>query len=69
MTLGELRDAINALLENEGVSEDDRIGVEHCGSKLDVCSVTMVVSSDLWETGMVVLTIDYIEEEGEADDG
>lgn len=70
MTLGELRDAIATLLESEEVGEDDRIGIEFYGSQLDVNSIMVIVASDLWEEGMVVMTADYMTlEEGEADDG
>lgn len=68
MTLGELRDAIKAVLD-EGISEDERIGVEYYGTQLDVNSIAVVVCSDLWEQGMVVMTADLIDTEGEADDG
>lgn len=68
MTLGELRDAIKAVLD-EGISEDERIGIEYYGSQLDVNSITVVVQSDLWEQGMVVMTADLIDTDGEADDG
>ncbi len=69
MTLGELRDAIEELLK-EGVNPDDRVGIEYYGSSCDAVSIAVIVSSDLWEAGMVVITADLItEEDGEADDG
>lgn len=69
MTLGELRDAIKNLID-EGVDESDRIGIEYYGSSCDAVSIAVIVSSDLWEAGMVVITADLIaEEDGEADDG
>jgi hypothetical protein len=69
MTLGEFKQAIDELLK-EGVNPDDRIGIEYYGSSCDAVSITVIVQSDLWEAGMVVITADLIsEEEGEADDG
>lgn len=70
MTLGELRDAIAEILKTEEISENDRIGIEYYGTRLDVDSIAVIVASDLWEAGMVVMTADTIEDsEGEADDG
>lgn len=68
MTLGELRDAVLELLQHEEISANDRIGIEYYGTCLDVSSITVIVTSDLWEEGMVVMTADLIED-GEADDG
>lgn len=71
MTLGELQDMLEEVLQHEGIEREHRIGLEYNGSALDLCSLTVIVSSELWETGMVVLTAGDVpeDEEGEADDG
>ena len=67
MTLGELQDIIAELLQNEGIDKDYRMGVEHNGLPLDIKSVNVIVSSEHWETGTVVMTVGALE--GEVDDG
>ena len=67
MTLGELRDAIDKLIE-EGIDKDEPVGVEYYGSCLEMNSIAVVVASDLWEPQTVVVTVDLITD-GEADDG
>lgn len=68
MTLGELRDAIHQLEASEGVDLDSAVGIEISGLSFELVSATVVVQSDLWEPGTVVLTGDP-SEDGEADDG
>jgi len=70
-TIGELQDLLYEVLQHEGIERDHRIGVEYNGYALDISSLTVIVSSDLWEAGMVVLTTGDVteSEEGEADDG
>lgn len=68
MTLGELRDAITRLEESEGFDADSPVGIEISGYAFELVSATVIVQSDLWESGTVVLTGDP-SEDGEADDG
>lgn len=68
MTLGELREALKQLEESEGYDPDSPVGIEISGLPFELVSATVIVYSDLWESGTVVLTGDP-SEEGEADDG
>jgi len=67
MTLSELKEAIEVLLE-QGVDPEEPLAVEYYGSRLEVNSIAVVVQSDLWVPETVVMTVDLMDE-GEADDG
>lgn len=67
MTLNELHQAIKELLE-QGGDGDDPVAIDLYGQCCELTSISMVVASDVWEAGTIVITADLIEE-GEADDG
>jgi hypothetical protein len=67
MTLNELMQALKELVERD-VDPEEPIVLEICGTAFEPVSITVVVQSDLWEPGTVVITGDPMDD-GEADDG
>ncbi len=67
MTLEELMDALDELIK-QGVEGDEPICADVNGVSGELTGITVVVSSDTWEPGTVVASVDLFDE-GEADDG
>lgn len=67
MTLNELLQALKELVE-QGIDPEEPIAIEISGLAFEPVSITVIVQSDLWEPGTVVITGDPMDD-GEADDG
>lgn len=67
MTLIELKEAIELLIEEDGSKGDEPVCIEVEGRCFEVNSITVVVQSDLWVPETVVVTGTLIDIDGEAD--
>jgi len=65
MTLDELKAAIDEMIQ-QGIEADEPVCIDVLGECYQLNSITVVVKSDAWVPGTVVMTATPI---GEADDG
>jgi hypothetical protein len=64
MTLSELKEAIDLLLEDEAV-RDECVHVEINGTGYELTTISIVAGSDYWVPGTIVATVEEVVAEGE----
>jgi hypothetical protein len=65
MTLEDLRDAIDALIEADKARVAECVHVEIEGKCYELKSISLIVASDVWVPETIVATVEEIVAEGE----